>query len=124
MPPKGPQTRAIRPKNRWKPRQMSQLQGYAYPGRHPKNWSSPENLPGACAIAHGNGVKQPFSEKRLRRPLPTRSTDPSDVLLVGVAVLFQATFVEIERNFLDLKTGSSRVLRGTKCPQKVPRCAP
>ena len=33
-------------------------------------------------------------------------------------------FVEIERNFPDLKTGSSRVQRGTKCPQKVPRRAP
>ena len=33
-------------------------------------------------------------------------------------------FVEIERNFLDLKTGSSRVLRGTKCPKKIPRRAP
>ena len=32
-------------------------------------------------------------------------------------------FVEIERNSLGLKTSSSRVLRGTKCPQKVPRHA-
>ena len=29
-------------------------------------------------------------------------------------------FVDIERNFLDLKTGSSRVLRGMKCPIRSP----
>jgi hypothetical protein len=29
-------------------------------------------------------------------------------------------FMEIERNFLGLKTGSSRVLRGTKCPRRSP----
>ena len=33
-------------------------------------------------------------------------------------------FEETERNFLGLKTGSSRVLRGAKCPKKVPRHAP
>ena len=48
MLPNVPQMRAIRPKNQWKPRQMSQLQGCAYPGWHPKNWSGPENLHGAC----------------------------------------------------------------------------
>jgi hypothetical protein len=31
---------------------------------------------------------------------------------------------EIERNFLGPKAGSSRVLRGMKCPKKVPGCAP
>ena len=32
-------------------------------------------------------------------------------------------FVEIERNFLGLKTSSARVLRGTKCPKNVPKRA-
>jgi hypothetical protein len=48
MLPKVPQTRAIRPKNRWKPRQMSQLHGCAYPRWRPKIWSGLKNQPGAC----------------------------------------------------------------------------
>ena len=66
------------------------LQGRAYLEWHPEIWSGPENQSGAGA-AHENGTKQPFSEKHLGRPLPARSTGPSDVLLVGVAVLIQDT---------------------------------
>ena len=126
MPQKGPQMCAIRPKNRWKPRQMSHIVRLCVSGMAPQNlvgprksarsvcynprkWRETNVFRKACASA-SSGLKY--------RPewCPT-----SRSLRVHPGYM---KFMEIERNFLGLKTSSSRVLRGTKCPKEVPRRAP
>jgi len=126
MLPKGPQTRTIRPKNRWKPRQMSPAARLCVSGMAPRNLVGPRKS--ARSVCYGlrkwreatvfRKACAPASPGTKYRPewCPTsRNLRAHPGHMNSVA---------IEWNFLGLKTGSSRVLRGTKCRKKVPRRAP
>ena len=90
MPQKGPQTCAIRPtKSVETSSNVPYCKAVCTRNGAPKFGRAPKICPER--VAHENGVKQPFLEKHMRRPLPARSTAPRDVLLVGVAMLIQAT---------------------------------
>ena len=98
------------------------LQDCAYPGWRPKIWSGPENQPGACPRKRRETTifgktSRPTSPgpKYWPESCPTGRSRRAHPGYMKVT--------EIERNFLGPKTGWSRVLRGTKCPKKVPRCA-
>ena len=126
MPQKGPQKCTIRPKNWWKPRQVSPTARLGVSGMAPRNLVGPRKS--ARSVCYG--LRKWCEATVFRKACAPASPGPkyrpewcatSRSLLAHPGYM---KFMEIERNFLGLKTGSSRVLRGTKCPKKVPRCAP
>ena len=58
MPQKDPQTCTIRPKNWWKPRQVSPTSRLCVSRMTPQNLVGPRKL--AQSVAHENGAKRPF----------------------------------------------------------------
>ena len=126
MPQKGPQMCAIRPKNRWKPRQMSHIVRLCISKMAPRNLVGPRKLARSVCYSPRKWRETTFCGKACAPASPGPKYWPewcptSRSLRAHPGYM---KFVEIERNFLDLKTGSSRVQRGTKCPNKVPRHAP
>jgi hypothetical protein len=123
MPQKGPQMCAIWPKYRWKPRQMSPAARLCVSRMAPQNLVRPRKS--ARSVCYG--PRKWHEATVFRKACATASPDlknwhewcaTSRSLLAHPGYM---KFMEMERNFLGLKTGSSRLLQGTKCPRKVRR---
>jgi hypothetical protein len=122
MPQKGPQMCAIWPKYRWKPRQMSPAARLCVSRMAPQNLVRPRKS--ARSVCYG--PRKWHEATVFRKACATASPDlkywhewcaTSRSLLAHPGYM---KFMEMERNFLGLKTGSSRLLRGTKCPRRSP----
>jgi hypothetical protein len=96
------------------------------PGTRRENRPGSKNRPGPYAIAHENGPKQLFPRKPgvAASPCPEERNGRWPIGMVLHPRPRYGKTAEIGRDFVGPKTGSRRVIRATKRPEKAPKRVP